>query len=140
MTWTLTQVNPTELHAYWPLVRAGLERVRAKARATWLCEDIYSAVQTGRATMHVGYIDQLYAGVLVLTINVDPFSAEKSLLIWAAYARHPQALLYGLADVQQIAARAGLRKLVFHSPRRGWSRRLAAEGFEVTEMKFERVL
>jgi hypothetical protein len=140
MGWTLTQINPGELHAWWPLVRPGLERVRIKARATWLCEDIYSAVRTGRATMHVGYIDRHYAGVLVLTINVDPFTAEKSLLIWAAYTRHPLAVKSGLADISKIAARAGMRKLVFHSPRRGWSRRLADEGFKVTEMKFERML
>ena len=140
MKWTLTQINPGELHAWWPLVRPGLERVRVKARASWLCEDIYSAVRTARATMHVGYIGQHYAGVLVLTINVDPFTAEKSLLIWAVYTRHRAALRYGLANVKEMAARAGLRKLVFHSPRRGWSRRLAAEGFETTEMKFERML
>jgi hypothetical protein len=140
MTWTLTQINPAELHAWWPLVRPGLERVRTKARASWLCEDVYSAVQTARATMHVGYIDQRYAGVLVLTVNTDPFSGERSLLIWAVYTREPAALSLGLADVKQIAARAGLGKLVFHSPRRGWARRLAAEGFEITEMKFERML
>jgi hypothetical protein len=117
-----------------------LERVRSKAAASWLCEDIYSAVRSGGATMHVAYIDQHYAGVLVLTINADPFTAEKSLLIWAVYTCHPLALKYGLAEVKAIAAQAGLRKLVFHSPRRGWSRRLAAEGFEISEMKFERML
>src|SRR5262249_1265780 len=71
MGWRLTQVHPVELHAWWPLVRPGLERVRKRAGASWLCEDIYSAVRTGGATMHVGYIDQLYAGVLVLTVNAD---------------------------------------------------------------------
>ncbi len=140
MGWKLTQVNSAELHAWWPLVRPGLERVRARARASWLCEDIYSAVRTGGATMHVGYIDQRYAGVLVLTINVDPFTAEKSLLVWAAYTCHPLALQYGLADVTAMAARAGLRKVVFHSPRRAWSRRLAADGFVISEMKFERTV
>ena len=140
MGWTLTQINSGELHSWWPLVKPGLERVRIKARATWLCEDIYLAVRTARATMHVGYIDQAYAGVLVLTIEMDPFTAEKALLIWAAYTRHPLALQYGLADIKTMAARAGLRKLSFRSPRRGWTRRLAGEGFEVTEMKFERML
>ncbi len=140
MGWTLTRVNPAELHSWWPLVRPGLERVRSKARASWLAEDIYSAVRTGAATMHVGYIDQRYAGVLVLTINTEPFTAERSLLIWAVYTCHPLALRQGLADVRAMAARAGVRKLVFHSPRRGWSRRLAAEGFQISEMKFERML
>jgi hypothetical protein len=140
MAWTLTQVNSGELHSWWPLVRPGLERVRIKAGTTWLCEDIYCAVRTGRATMYVGYIDRHYAGVLVLAINVDPFTAEKSLLIWAVYTRHPLAVKYGMADVRKIAAGAGLRKVVFYSPRRGWSRRLADEGFKVTEMKFERML
>jgi hypothetical protein len=140
MEWKLTQVNPAELHTWWPLVRRGLERVRTKARASWLSEDIYSAVRTGAATMHVGYIDRQYAGVLVLTINADPFTAERSLLLWAVYTCHPLALGFGLAEVKAMAARAGVRKLVFHSPRRGWSRRLAAEGFEISEMKFERML
>ncbi len=140
MEWKLTQVNPGELHAWWPLVKPGLERVRLKARASWLCEDIYSAVRSGGATMHVGCIDQRYAGVLVLTVNTDPFTAERSLLVWAAYTCHPQALEYGLADLKAIAGKAGLRKLIFHSPRRGWMRRLADEGFEISEMKFEKVL
>ncbi len=140
MEWKLTQVNPAQLHACWPLVRPGLERVRIKARASWLCEDIYCAVRSGAATMHVAYIDRHYAGVLVLAINSDPFTAEKSLLVWAAYTCHPLALKAGLAEVKAMAARAGLRKLIFHSPRRGWSRRLAAEGFRVSEMKFERMV
>src|SRR5215467_1391430 len=101
MGWRLTQVNPVELHAWWPLVRPGLERVRSRARASWLCEDIFSAVRTGRASMHVGFIDQHYAGVLVLTINADPFTAERSLLIWAVYTRDPAALRYGLSDVKE---------------------------------------
>jgi hypothetical protein len=140
MEWKLVQVNPVELHAWWPLVRPGLERVRTKARASWLNEDIYTAVRTGRATMHVGYIDQSYAGVLVLAINADPFTAEKSLLLWAVYTCHPMAIGCGLADVKAMAAQAGVRKLTFHSPRRGWNRRLAAEGFGLSEMKFERNL
>ena len=37
--------------------------------------------------MHVGYIDQHYAGVLVLSINADRFTAEKSLWVWAVYTR-----------------------------------------------------
>ncbi len=90
--------------------------------------------------MHVAYIDQHYAGVLVLTINTDPFSAERSLLIWAAYTCHPMALRYGLAEVKAMAVRGGFGKLVFHSPRRGWMRRLADDGFEISEMKFEKVL
>lgn len=140
MEWKLVQVNPVELHSYWPQVKPGLERVRTKARASWLCEDIYSAVRSGAATMHVAYIDQHYAGALVLTINTDPFSAERSLLIWAAYTCHPLVLGYGLAEVKAMAVRAGLRKLVFHSPRRGWTKRLANDGFEISEMKFEKVL
>lgn len=140
MGWALVQINPAELHAWWPLVRRGLERVRSKVKANWLCEDIYCAVRTARATMHVGYIDRSYAGVLVLTIDRDPYTAERSLLIWAVYTRHPMALQYGLADVKAMAARAGLRKLKFYSPRQGWNRRLASEGFKVTEMKFERVV
>lgn len=90
--------------------------------------------------MHVGYIDQHYAGVLVLTVNSDPFTAEKSLLLWAVYTCHPQAIQYGLADAKAMASRAGLPKMVFHSPRRGWAKRLAAEGFKISEMKFERML
>ncbi len=140
MGWKLVQVNPAELHAHWAQVRPGLERVRRKARASWICEDIYSAVRSGGATMHVGYIDQHYAGVLVLTVNTDPFTAERSLLIWAAYTCHPLALGRGLRDVKAMAVQAGLGKLVFHSPRRGWMRRLAAEGFGIAEMKFEKVL
>jgi hypothetical protein len=140
MEWKLIQVNAADLHAYWPQVRPGLERVRRKAGGSWICEDIYSAVRSGAATMHVGYIDQRYAGVLVLTVDRDQFTAERSLLIWAAYTCHPLALGHGLADVKAMAVRAGLGKVVFHSPRRGWMRRLAAEGFGIAEMKFEKVL
>jgi hypothetical protein len=121
-------------------VKPGLEQVRIKAKAAWLCEDIYSAVKAARATMHVGYIDQAYAGVLVLAINSDPFNAERSLWIWAVHTRHPLALQYGLADVKAMAARAGLRHVTFHSPRRGWCRRLGHDGFKVTEMKYERIV
>lgn len=129
-----------ELHVYWPLVRPGLERVKAKTKAPWIAEDLYAAVAAGKATMHVGFVDQRYAGVLVLTMNTEPFSNEKSLLIWACFICHPEALRYGLEDVRRIAARYGLGKLRFGSPRRGWERRLRTEGFQVTERIFERTL
>ena len=108
MKWTLTQINPGELHTWWPLVRPGLERVRVKARASWLCEDIYSAVRTARATMHVGYIDQHYAGVLVLTINVDPFTAESvDERVLAGFRNHGANRVSGDVAVRSQGLQAG---------------------------------
>lgn len=139
MNWQLLQIDPVnhDLHAVWNIVRPGIERVRIKAKAPWIAEDVYTAVVTGRATMHVGYLDQQYAGVLVLAVNVDSFSKEKSLLVWALYTEHSLALSYGLEDVYDIARRQGIYKIVFHSPRPGWERRMKSIGFEIKERIYE---
>lgn len=155
MMWELRQVAPADLHAAWALAKPGLERVRIKANASWLCEDVFAAIRTGRATLHMGYLDEQYVGCVVLTINMDPFSNERSVLVWALYTGGGQdrdkpepglipvndaILHYGLADVKEIARKAGINKIRFHSPRAGWIRRLGELGFQIVERVFEATL
>lgn len=138
--WQLKQINPTdgaELQAAWLLARDGLEEVRRKAKASWLAEQVFAAIVAGRATLHIGYLHGEYAGAVVLAQNVDPFNGEKSLLVWALYTCAREALYRGLEDVKAIARQHGIGKIIFHSPRRGWERRMKQIGFHVKERIFE---
>jgi hypothetical protein len=138
--WKMIAVAPAALHRYWPLVRAGFETVRRKACQAWWAEDLYAAVLGGRAQLCVGTIGGRLAGAAVVCLDTEPYGGERSLLIWAAFSLHPAALRHGLREFEQIARAHGVARLRFVSPRRGFARRMAAAGFQVTQRTYEKVI
>ena len=97
-------VPPAELHSVWSAVKAGLEDVKAKCPQPWIPEDVYSAIKAGISELHFDP-----EGFAVLTPSADPFSGERYLLIWIAYASGGDGA-DGEAYVFALAKRAGFQK------------------------------
>ena len=117
----LRQVLPQDLHAYWNLIKPGLESVREHSVDGWIAEDVYSAVRTGSSTLHVAFVESHYAGFCVLTV-LQGYSS-KALHIWCAYGVPGMNVVKRFEnELVKIALNAGARKLTFLSPRKGWGK------------------
>lgn len=120
-------VHPNELHDYWGLVLPGLEKVRGNAADGWLPEDVYHSLKSNASTLHVGEIDGDYCGFIVLT-PIQGFSAKR-LHVWCLYTTSRAAIDVFLPEIRRMAKQISARQITFHSPRKGWERRLAKLGF-----------
>lgn len=128
----ITQVgHPAQLQDCWPFVCAGLEKILALCPDTWKPEDIYTALRSQRAFLHlVG--DQ---GFFVTEIQQEPHRLEKALNVWALYMQpnQPEAVREQIVnELDRMAVAAGCPCVRFLSPRRGWARYL--EGYFVEKM------
>ena len=72
-------------------------------------------------------------GFAVLTPSADPFSGERYLLIWIAYANGGDGA-DGEAYVFALAKRAGFKKVRMYSPRRGFERC----GWSIVNIEYEK--
>ncbi len=70
-----------DIRQCWGEIRKGIESIiDADPNLTFIPEDVYSECVNGRAQLFTSPI-----GFLVLTTEVDPFTSDKTLLIWIAY-------------------------------------------------------
>jgi len=70
-----------DIRMEWERVRPGIEKILADSpHLTFLPEDVYSECVNDRATLLTSPV-----GFLVLTTEADPFTRDRTLLIWLAY-------------------------------------------------------
>ena len=135
----LDPIPALRLHEAWPQVVPGLEQVRKRTSPEWWAEDVYLALKTNTAHLYMCYLDSVYAGFFILVPKLDEHSGKRSLLVWIAYSSDLfTSTSAGLQEVYKLAKAGGFSNVHLYSPRIAWARRLAREGFKMTEIKFER--
>lgn len=119
----LDYIAPYDLHSIWPQVREGIERVRHKTAETYLPEDVYHAIKSNVATLHMAYLDNAYAGFAIFTPYRDQYTNKMILHCWIAYSTGTD--VFGLAydEVMQMAHNIKAEKVTFTSNRKAWERR-----------------
>lgn len=70
-----------DIRPRWLDVRSGINEILASDPQTWTAEDVYDECLSGDAL----YIESPN-GFVVALVKVDPFSRERTLYIWLAYA------------------------------------------------------
>jgi hypothetical protein len=132
----LIYVPPQELRAAWKQIKPAVQDIWAACGEPWLVEDVYAALVTGAA--------QLWrrpdgSGWVVLKITQEPYSGEPMLLVWLAWSAPgtEEVVAANAGQVREIARAAGVKRLVFESPRRGWERRGPALGWRAVYTHFE---
>lgn len=71
----------TDIRTCWEMVREGVSFILEEdPQLTFLAEDIYSECVNNRAMLFTSSI-----GFVVLTVEIDQFTQNKSLLVWIAY-------------------------------------------------------
>lgn len=136
----LTFVAPEGLRQAWKYVRGGLEIVKGRTEAHWLVEDVYTHLRNGSASLLLATRWNKPVGFCILTMTVNPFTVEKVGIIWVAYTFDLTVVNELLPQVEGICKEAGCTHVSFQSPRIGWKRRLAKQGYELREYVFEKRL
>ena len=73
--------KPTDIRSCWDKIRPGIvEILRENSFLTFIPEDVYSECVNERAFLYTSPV-----GFLVLTVEVDQFTKDKTLLLWIAY-------------------------------------------------------
>ena len=71
----------TDIRSTWNKVRPGIESILAdNPDLTYIPEDVYSECVNERAFLYTSSV-----GFLILTMEVDRFTKDKTLLLWIAY-------------------------------------------------------
>ena len=131
----LRQIAPAELYAYWPLVKAGVEKVAERGSDGWLPEDVYMAVKQGVSLLYVAFVAQYYVGFAVVTPALGWHGPQ--LHVWCLYNRGERDVLETfLPELLAIAKERGAQRLTMSSPRKGWERRGEALGFHYINSQF----
>lgn len=126
----LEYIKPADLHTYWTLIRPGLEYVKSVADDGWIPEDVYSALKANTATLHIGQDEAgEYLGFVVLSLV--PHWDGQEMNVWVAYSAvtDKQPILMWQEQIWQMARKAGAKRIVFSSPRKGWEKVAPAIGF-----------
>ena len=138
-------IDPAILHAYWPKVRPGLERIKEKGCVHWIPEDVYAHLRFKLATLYIASGER--DGFFVLERNNCSFSGGLVVNVWALYAE-PRVGEH-FADVSEFVGNAvsfidgvakGLgAKRVTCDGRGGWEKVLK-DYFRPTLVHYERSL
>lgn len=135
---TYRLIPPADLRGVWPTVKPGIDKCAFHAFGEWIAEDVYLSIQTGGASIYIWFVDGEYAGLTVLSKKPDFDGVNAH--IWCLYVE-PQYGKYidqNMKEVEQIASKNGCKRLTFHSPRKGWDRRVKTLGFVPTYTIFSK--
>jgi len=72
---------PADIRQHWEVVKSGIvEILLENPTLTFIPEDVYSECVNERAFLYMSPV-----GFLILTVEVDQFTKDKTLLLWIAY-------------------------------------------------------
>lgn len=113
----LTYVPASEVRREWPTVRPMVEAVRERGKAQWLPEDVYNALLSNQALLHVAHDgDGDLCGCLV-TQKKDDWGLPH-LFVWVCFHRHADRTIADYwPDLLNVARTLGLSRIRAESPR-----------------------
>lgn len=112
-----------------PIIRPGIEKIISTNREPYVPEDVYAALVCGGASLYVGYREGAYAGFAVLRQMAFDFDTSPVLNIWLGYSVDRAQGAFGIEVAKAVAAAAGIERVVFSSPQKGWA---SAHADEIT--------
>ena len=73
--------KPADIRQCWDKIKPGIvEILKENSFLTYIPEDVYSECVNERAFLYTSSV-----GFLILTIEIDRFTKDKTLLLWIAY-------------------------------------------------------
>lgn len=124
-------INPDDLRAVWPQVRAGLAEMPPD---DWIAEDVYHLIRSGDSALYMALRDGKYDGFLVLRKLVAEFTRLPTLHVWLAHhATADDSREHVDGFLRQAAKNMGAKRITFASSRPGWARRypLVSASYEI---------
>jgi hypothetical protein len=132
--WVLRQIPGDVIRSVWSEVLPMLNETLKQCPNgdTWIPEDVYHEVKSGRAFLHV--VGDPIFGCLVLQVLKDQYTGKPYLHVWIAYSQNLGAIINLLPEIERLARSVGADRITCHSP----FEEFAAAGFEKKLMMFER--
>lgn len=124
-------VPPDRLRDLWPYCRQRLDRLRTRARADWLTEDVYHACMAGNATLHTINEAGRITGFFVLE-QTQEFGV-RSLHVWVCWhdgTGSGEVYRTVIDEFIRCAKACGIGRVRFSTHRSGWARKLEPYGFK----------
>lgn len=121
---TIKTIQPEELKFYWPEIKNGLERVLQKTpTATWIPEEVFSAIFTKRAVCVIGFInDEIDWGFVGLPLQ------DRVFFVWTGWSNINTS--QGFRAIDDVAKQLGCHRIKFETDRRGWERVAKQYGYK----------
>lgn len=130
----VVRVAPEDLHAYWPVILPGIQKIKAKCDEPWIAEDVYTALRMGGSTLLYYTEAGEYIGFQVVSVGRTAYSNKPLLNVWCGYCENASAYEFGEQKLSELAKSLGISTIRMESPRRGWE----ARGWEPVKMIYER--
>lgn len=137
------KIDIENIRGFWPLVRPGIEKVLKKTSPSFIVEDVYNYLMQDIAWIIICFerSTKKYAGFVVVSrSNEDHFSTSSDMLLWLAYSEIQGAVESTLKRVEEMAKGMGFKCVIFHSSRKGWTRRAESLGFKIRERVYSKAL
>ena len=137
------RVEPWQLHDWWERVSPDLDACRVHDKeSTWL-EDIYFALKSGHAVLHVATDNGAYIGMMVTTIQTDQWEPSRRFVhVWYlnSNAGHESLIKTGDKYLTNYAKEIGANMITFRADRVAFERWAKPMGFEVGEIELRKIL
>lgn len=138
----MVRVEPWQLHDYWDEVSPDLDACRVHDKESVWLEDIYFAIKSGHAVLHVA-LDQggKYAGMMVTTLHTDQWEPNHRFLhVWYLNTRpgHESIIKHGNDYLESFAKELGANLITFRADRLAFERWARPLGFEVAEIELRK--
>ncbi len=140
-------IPPENLHAVWPEIKPGIERVKEVSSVPWVPEDIFAHIRFKFAALTYAYSDSgKRRGFFVTEVKRIPHSGEVNFHIWVLYAdpvdgsdhfADTRGLMNETLDYLDTLARNANATVMSFDGRWGWTRFLGS-AFTPTSVRMER--
>ena len=139
---TMVKVDPWSLHQYWDEVAPDLDVCRVHDKESVWLEDIYFAIKSGHAVLHVALADDgTYAGMMVTTLHTDQWEpSQRFLHVWYLNTRpgFESVIKDGSDYLDAVARECGASLITFRADRLAFERWAKPLGFEVGEIELRK--
>lgn len=135
----LIYVPPNDLYRYWDIVRPGLIDCSQYTYDKWMPEDVYNALKTNVATLHIAQDEKGLEGFVVL-MPINGFRGTR-LLVWAIKSFRPCKTPYEkyFPEIVELARKINAVGICFDTHRRGWEKGkpISLFGFKPVQTRYE---
>jgi hypothetical protein len=131
----LHYVPPVNLRMHWPMVRAALDDMLDRHPDNWIPEDVYHAIKSGRAHLHMSGLGGYVSGFVVLE-PIEDFDGMK-LHMWIGWSKEGDAMQAHMPELIEYAKNINAKRIVFSSYRKGWELFAAKRGFSKEHTNYQ---
>lgn len=137
---TATAADPVfgDIRKEWHWVKPGIQEILSESSSlTFRAEDVYAACISQQAVLWVAE-----DGFVISTSEVDPFTDERTMFLWLAWAKERGNDLVSKYNgfFEQVARDAGYKQMETRSPFLGLMPHLTERGWNVDTVVYTRKL